>query len=756
MSLHLRCVLFAVLCSCDTHVVGQQLLETVEVVGTTPLGLGLDVDRIASNTQIATSEDLRERGALDLTDFINRTFVSVSINEAQNNPLQPDIRYRGFVGSPLLGLPQGIAVYQDAVRINEPFGDTVNWALIPQSAIDTIHLIPGSNPLFGLNALGGAISIRTKDGFTHQSNSVAILGGSFSRIKVEAETGGQVSDDLGYFVTASHLEEDGWRNFSPTDATQLFSKLTWQLDQTRIDTSLSLIDTDLVGNGAAPIELLSTDRQEIFTRPDRTQGKLTQIITGISHTISDQLSLTGNVYARHSDTVTHNGDDSDFEECESSPHLICRIENGDEEIVLDLSGIPVPINENVEGATINRTNLEQNGFGISLQLDWETTLVDRENQFIVGIGHDKSNIEFLSNLELGSLDATRKAIPSGFFVGDSFTRLKTNNENASLYFSDIFSASDAMAITISGRYNRTRINLRDQLGTALSGNHEFERFNPALGLTYRFTENKTFFASYSESNRAPSPVELTCADENDPCRLPNAFLADPPLAQAIAKTYEVGIRGIWTGGNWSAGTFLTTNSNDILFISAGTLTNEGFFDNVGQTQRKGLELSINNQPTQQINWFANYSYLKAVFRENFAVPSPNNPAAIEGRMSVKPGDRLPLIPDHLLKVGGQISVTEKFSINGDLLATSGQYLRGDESNLMEKTTPYMVINARLEYRLNEGTIFFLAMNNLLDEKYETFGLFGEPSEVLGENFKNNRFLSPGAPRAAWLGLRMTF
>jgi len=75
---------------------------------------------------------------------------------------------------------------------------------------------------------------------------------------------------------------------------------------------------------------------------------------------------------------------------------------------------------------------------------------------------------------------------------------------------------------------------------------------------------------------------------------------------------------------------------------------------------------------------------------------------------------------------------------------------------MEKTTPYMVINARLEYRLNEGTIFFLAMNNLLDEEYETFGLFGEPSEVLGENFKNNRFLSPGAPRAAWLGLRMTF
>ena len=756
MSLHLRCVLFVVLCSCDTYVVGQQLLETVEVVGTTPLGMGLDADRIASNTQVATSEDLRERGALDLTDFINRTFTSVSINEAQNNPLQPDIRYRGFVGSPLLGLPQGIAVYQDAVRINEPFGDTVNWALVPQSAIDTIHLIPGSNPLFGLNALGGAISIRTKDGFAHQGNSVAILGGSFSRIRVEAETGGQVTDDLGYFLTVSHLKEDGWRNFSPTDATQFFSKLTWQLDQTRIDTSLSLIDTDLIGNGAAPIELLSIDRKEIFTRPDRTQGKLTQVTTEINHTISDQLSLISNIYARHSDTATHNGDDSDFEKCESTPHLICLTENGDEEIILDLSGIPVPINENVEGATINRTNLEQNGVGVSLQLDWETTLVDRENRFVAGVSHDKSNVEFLSNSELGSLDATRKAIPSGFFVGDSLTQLKTNNENTSLYFSDILSASDAVAITISGRYNRTRINLRDQLGTALNGNHEFERFNPALGLTYRFAENKTLFASYSESNRAPSPVELTCADENDPCRLPNAFLADPPLAQVVAKTYEVGIRGIWAGGNWSAGTFLATNSNDILFISSGTLTNEGFFDNVGQTQRKGLELSVISQPNQNISWFANYSYLEATFRENFAVPSPNNPAATEDKIFVRPGNRLPLIPDHLFKVGGRVPVIEKISISGDLLATSGQYLRGDEGNLTEKTTSYVVINARLEYRLNEDTMFFLAMNNLLDEKYETFGLFGEPDEVLGENFQNNRFLSPGAPRAAWLGVRMTF
>ena len=108
-------------------------LEVIEVVGATPLGGGLDTDRIAANVQTASAAELREQGALDLADFMKRSMASVFVNEAQSNPLQPDVQYRGFVGSPLLGLPQGLAIYQDGVRINEPFGDTVSWALIPEA-----------------------------------------------------------------------------------------------------------------------------------------------------------------------------------------------------------------------------------------------------------------------------------------------------------------------------------------------------------------------------------------------------------------------------------------------------------------------------------------------------------------------------------------------------------------------------------------------------------------------------------------------
>jgi outer membrane receptor protein involved in Fe transport len=167
----------------------------------------------------------------------------VFVNEVQSNPLQPDVQYRGFVGSPLLGLPQGLAIYQDGVRINEPFGDTVNWALIPESAIASVYLVPGSSPLFGLNALGGAIAIRTKDGINHAGTRAEVLAGSFDRLGLQAETGGALGDGFAYFVTATRLTEDGWRDFSPTEAEQVFAKLTSTGQRSHLDVSFTHADT---------------------------------------------------------------------------------------------------------------------------------------------------------------------------------------------------------------------------------------------------------------------------------------------------------------------------------------------------------------------------------------------------------------------------------------------------------------------------------------------------------------------------------
>ena len=303
-------------------------LEVIEVVGTTPLGADLDTDRIATNVQGANAAAIREQGALDLADFMNRTLGSVFVNEVQSNPLQPDVQYRGFVGSPLLGLPQGLAIYQDGVRLNEPFGDTVNWALIPESAIDSVYLVPGSNPLFGLNALGGAIAIRTKDGIDHAGTRAEVVTGSFDRLGLQAETGGAFGEGLAYFVTATRLTEDGWRDFSPTEAEQLFAKLTSTGEQSRYDVTFTHADTELIGNGPLPVDLLELDREAIFTRPDITENRLSMLSVNAEQSVSDAITLRGNLYVRSSDIATLNGDDSDFEECEDTPGFICE-EEGD-------------------------------------------------------------------------------------------------------------------------------------------------------------------------------------------------------------------------------------------------------------------------------------------------------------------------------------------------------------------------------------------------------------------------------------------
>ncbi len=745
-----------------------ETLETLEVIGVTPLhGVGLELNKIPSNVQTATGEQIEQAQSLDLTQFMNRSLQSVFINEAQNNPLQPDVQFRGFVASPLLGLPQGLSVYQNGVRVNEPFGETVNWALIPTDAIASINLIPGSNPLFGLNTLGGALSIRTKNGFTHPGRRGKIYGGSWERVVVQTEVGGN-HGDVSYFLSGNFFDENGWRNHSDSDAQQAFANLGWRGERGNLDLDFTWANTNLVGNGAAPIQLLQRNRSAVYTRPDQTKNN-PYWLANLNGTlqVTDDIVADVNAFYRNSDINTLNGDDSDFEECEEPENegFVCAEAEGDddngdddngeeEEVAIDQNGNPIPVSEDVEGATINRTKTGQDSYGGSLQFTFLQDILGRENQFIFGGAVNRSDGNFKGSTELGSLDESRKAISSGSFVAQSFTRVHWDNDSYGVYFTDTFSVLPKLNLTVSGRYNNINIELRDQLGTDLDGDHDFDRFNPAAGMTYNFMPALNFYGGYSESNRAPSPVELTCSNPDAPCRLPNAFVSDPPLDQVVAKTWEVGMRGQWRDINWHLGYFRTTNDDDILFISSGPLTNQGFFDNVGETRRQGVELSLRGQSfKRRLDWFINYTYLDATFRDSFVVPSPNNPLATNGEIRVNSGDRIPSIPENLFKAGASFEVLPGLTIGGDLLYQSDQYFRGDEGNLDGTVGGFTVVNIRGEYRFHKHASLFVKVDNVFDERYETFGTFGEADEVLGPEFTDPSFLSPGAPRGAWGGLR---
>ena len=776
-------------------------MSDVEVIGITPvLGVGLPVEKIPYNVQSASADALAKGVSLDITDFMNRNFSSVNVNNAQNNPLQPDIQYRGYTASPLLGLPQGIAIYQNGVRVNEVFGDTVNWDLIPESSIHSMNLVGGANPVFGLNTLGGAISIQTKNGFNYQGNSFEIYGGyPQERYVITAESGGN-NGKFGYYGTIQYFDEEGWRDASPSDSLNLFGALSYRDgSKTSLDLNFNYADTDLIGNGAIPIELANQDYDAVFTSPDQTENKMYFVQAQGEHWFTNTWQMAGNAFYRRNETDTFNGDGTEYEECDSTVgEILIEIEDEDDigtpgnvqcdgtespavidgfadvEVVEDQNGNPIAA-ENTAGdennGLQNRSDRVQKYYGGTLQNVFLGNLFGKQNQLIVGGGYTYGDVTFNSSSEVASLNPDRSTLGTGFFTPEEGTAVDSEVYTISLFFTDTISATDKLDLTFSGRWNHTDIELTDAGGRgftepqpALTGEHEFNRFNPAVGVTYAFQPGLTGYFSYSESSRAPTAVELACAEPTAPCSLPNGFLADPPLEQVVAKSFEGGFRGfipsfgMLENIGFNLGGYFTTNEDDIIFQNTGGVSgNEGFFDNIGDTERLGMELGLTGQ-LEKFDWFLNYSYVRATFQSAFESSSANNPQAdANGLIQIQEGDYIPNIPEHTFKFGGDYAFTSRFSVGGDLQYTSGVFVRGDESNQLGRLDGYTTVNLRGSYQVNNTFKIFARVNNLFDTEYESFGLLGEPDEIPGfGGFTDNRFVGVGAPISGFVGVTAEF
>jgi outer membrane receptor protein involved in Fe transport len=776
----------ALCCGCSAAVpclwAAQPNRPIEEVVVTAPYGVGVDPNLVPANVQRATAEQLERSQALDLTDFLNRGFSSVSINQAQNNPLQPDFNFRGFTASPLLGLPQGIAVYQNGVRMNEPFGDTINWDLVPLSAVSAVQLLAGAQPVFGLNTLGGALSLQMKNGFNYENDQVELYGGSFARRGASIQSGGN-NDRWGYYADVDYFEEDGWRDFSESNALRAFAALSRRGPGWSVDLSAAYGDTELRGNGPSPVELLAIDRARVFTHPDITQNTQTQLILEGSRTVSDAVQIAGNVFYRNIDTDTFNGDGTPFEECDIDDEEFLVEEdfvdlNGDGECsasddagieqVLDLNGEPIEaeLDDQELDAVNNYARRRQESYGASAQIGLQSRAPGGDNNLTLGVAYDEGQSSFDSIVEVASLLENRATSRTGVFAEEFLTNIDSEVAHASVYFADTLDLSERVALTLSGRYDETRVRLSDRSGEnpELDGGHEFQRFNPAGGVTFRPTPTMTLYASYGESARAPTPAELACASEDAPCNLPNAFLADPPLELVVAKSVEAGLRSASDNGlRWHVGGFHTVNRDDILFqTTGGPQANVGFFDNVGDTRRAGLELSL-SQRLSRLHWFVEYSFVDAEFEDGFIINSPHHPVFEEnpdapeivgdGKLEVASGARIPGIPEHQANLGFDFEFDDRFSFGADVNLRSGAYLRGDEANLLGATDGYAILNLRSEYRIGDQITLFVRIENAFDEEYETFGLLGEPDEVLPD-FSDPRFLGAGPPFGAWVGVRI--
>ena len=447
-----------------------------------------------------------------------------------------------------------------------------------------------------------------------------------------------------------------------------------------------------------------------------------------------------------------------------------------EDIIDELSGTGVITDEAIN----NISKREQTSRGFNGQLAFQEDLFGFGNQLILGFSYFSGESDFDSVMELAKLDPISRnteGLGVGTFIDSAATSIHTETATLSWFFTDTIDVSTRLSLTFSGRYNDTDISLRDRSGDRpeLNGDHAFARFNPAAGFTFNLNEDTNLYGSYSESSRVPTPIELSCnegvfqlarqlaiAEGEDPddiefeCRLPNAFLADPPLLDVVTRNFELGVRGVFKGLDYQAGLFHATNEDDIIFQTTGRAT--GLFANVEETRRWGLETSVNGT-VGKLDWYVTYSFIEATFEDDFHVLSPNHPNAdAEGKLAVQSGDRLPGIPENIFKIGGNYHVNDDLSIGADAMYNSDQVIRGDESNDLDTIDGYTLVNLRASYAVSEKFTVFARVTNVLDEEYENFGLLGEdPSEIV-PGLADNRpiFLGVGAPRAAWGGLRFKF
>ncbi|MFO1273403.1 MAG: TonB-dependent receptor [Rubrivivax sp.] len=810
--------------SAAAQAVGDQ---RVEIIGTTPLpGVGVPRDQVPANVQSATAAEIEGSHANDLSSFLARRLGSVHLNETQNNPFQPDLNYRGFTASPLLGTPQGLSVYLDGVRLNQPFGDVVSWDLVPRSAIAGVTLNPGSNPLFGLNTLGGALVVQTKDGLRNPGVSAQVIAGQHKRAAAEFEAGAPAGDGWHWFATGNRFHDGGWRDSSPTDVTQVYGKVGRRAGGGDYWLAASGADNKLTGNGLQEMNLLARDWSSVYTKPDETRNRALGLTAGASQSLGETWSVSGLAYWRRIRTGTYNGDANDisFDQSVYQPNAadIAALTDagytGFPTSGANASNTPFPYwrciaqalqnDEPAEKCTgvINRTQTRQSNWGLSAQLSNSAPLGALPNLFVAGAALDANRVHFVQGSELGYVNPDRSVTGVGAFGDgvsggnvdgepyDTRVDLASRSRTWSVFASDSLTVAAQTVLTLSGRYNRTTMHNRDAIipgggPGSLDSDIRFSRLNPALGLTFAPAAGLSAFAGYSEGSRAPSAVELGCADPLNPCKLPNAFAGDPPLKQVVARTIEFGLRSAGRGElNWNAGIFRTDNRDDILFV-ADNASGAGYFKNFGRTRRQGLEAGLNTRVGPATLGF-NYTYLQATYRSAETIDgssnSSNDAAAggfpgVDGTIDIRPGDRIAGQPRQMVKLFGDLALGESFSIGADLAAFSGALARGNENGQHQpdgvyylgpgRNPGYAVLNFNAEYKPTAGLKFFTQVENVFDRRYTTAAQLGAtgfdnngnflarpfPADANGDRpLRQSTFFAPGAPRTFWVGLRMTF
>lgn len=726
-------------------------LPQVEVVGTSPLpGIGIEKNKLPYDVQTVNDEQIYNGQSLNLSEYMSRNLLGVNVNEIQGSPFQADITYRGFRASGILGSSQGLSVYLDGVRVNEPFGDVVNWDMIPEAAISNVTLVPGSNPVYGLNTLGGALAFTTKSGLTAPGTEVKLQAGSFGRKRADVSYGSKSEDGSHRFISATAFDETGWRDESSGSLGNVFAKIGRVQNDSNWSLSLIAARSNLLGNGLLPSTnygidgsatpqggMYETNRRWIYTHPDQTKNELNMLTLNFQRMLDSETELAGMTYLRHSTRRSVNGD--------------VEADTGD--------------------AVMHYNTTWQTSYGGSVNL----TKLKEQHQITSGMSFDASRIRYgstVADCPLG-FDASRAPIQCDPATADTGVRGKSYS--IGLYASDTWNLREGTHLTAAGRFNHAGVT--STIDGQSKESFTYNSLNPSVGLSHQLNPAINIFANVGQSNRVPTVIELGCANKLIPCNLPTGLQSDPYLKQVIARTIESGLRwNLASDAGVTASFYRTENRDDILFNPSSTI-GRGYFDNFPRTRRQGLDLNT-YKTVGTVTLQAGYSYLDATYQADGTLFGGQR------NISVKPGDKIAGLPEHTLKFNADWHITPKFSLGGTAVITSSITTQGNEDKLVgitvtdpvthiatttttstnAKIDGYTVFHLHANYEAAKGLDYFGRINNLFDTRYETYGMMGMSAfdatgttnlGLTGDSTVS-RFVAPGAPRSFMVGLRYRY
>ncbi len=691
-------------------------LPAVEVTAPARLpGAPLPLDHVPGSVQILSGETLRGGGVVTTQDALAR-LPGVSLVDEQGNRAQPDVTFRGFQVTSVTGVPQGISVFVDGVRVNEPTVEEVNFDLVPLDDVERIELLRGPSALFGRNTLGGSLNIFTRRGGDTHEIVPELEFGSFGRQKYRLRASGPAGP-LDYYVAGTYSEEAGWRDATWVRLGRLFAKLGLTLEDTDVTLSFQRVQNHIEQAGSLPLSELQRDRQQNFTGGDFFAPLLNLVTLNAHQTVADRARLSLNAFVRTLDAEQ--------------------------------------FNVNLVGAD-TRSFTATTSAGGTLQLDHDRRIFDRANRLTVGLDyvHHGVRVKVLEE-EAGVSDVDSKVDDDqhtfAMFAQDTLDAAR-----------DLLRPGDVLVVTAGVRWDWLRHVIGDRSPLdgdrpSVAGTSTFSRVNPHFGLNYNLSKAAGFYFTFAQGVRAPAFLELTCASPGTVCPGLQAGVApDPPLKAVQANHYEVGARLTprpWLGVELAA--FRTDLVDDIFSISP-TGTTGLFFQNIGRTRRQGLEASGQASLGRRWDLRLSYTYTQATFQEDVDLSTPRLTAGCVTQpctQHVRAGSDLPLVPRHRLNAAVEYHVTPWLTLWTSGALVGSQRLRGDEENVERTLDPYVVINAGARVGWKRFSAF-VTVSNLLNEEYETFGTFAPNAKRTGSPIEP--FLTPGLPIHVDAGIAYRF